>query len=93
MVSLCRQLGTIDFKERCFSQNFSERLGPPSRKGENADCECENGMLRGIFGHKREDWRKLHNQKLQSLFSSPNVIRVTKSRRMRLAGRVARMKD
>jgi hypothetical protein len=46
------------------------------------------------FGHKREEdgsWRKLHNDELHSLYSSPNIVRVIKSRRMRWAGRVARM--
>jgi hypothetical protein len=37
------------------------------------------------------DWRKLHNEELQNLYSSPNIIRMIKSRRMRWAGHVARM--
>jgi hypothetical protein len=51
-------------------------------------------LLRRIFGPKREEdesWRKLHNDKLHSLYSSPNIVRVIKSRRMRWAGHVARM--
>jgi hypothetical protein len=51
-------------------------------------------MLRRIFGPKREEggsWRKLHNDELHSLYSSPNIVRVIKSRRMRWAGHVARM--
>jgi hypothetical protein len=52
-------------------------------------------VLRRIFGSKRddvtEDWRKLHNKELYKLYSSPNIIRIIKSRRMRLAGHVARM--
>jgi hypothetical protein len=51
-------------------------------------------MLRRMFGHKREEdgsWRKLHNDELHSLYSSPNIVRVIKSRRMRWAGHVARM--
>jgi hypothetical protein len=47
-----------------------------------------------IFGPKREEngsWRKLHNDKLHSLYSSPNIVRVIKSRRMRRVGHVARM--
>jgi hypothetical protein len=47
-----------------------------------------------IFGPKRgEDrsWRKLHNDELHSLYSSPNIVRVIKSRRMMWAGHVARM--
>jgi hypothetical protein len=54
----------------------------------------ENTVLRRIFGPKREEdssWRKLHNDKLHSLYSSPNIVRVIKSRRMRWAGHVARI--
>jgi hypothetical protein len=53
----------------------------------------ENRVLR-IFGPKREEdgsWRKLHNDELHSLYSSPNIVRVIKSRRMRRAGHVTRM--
>jgi hypothetical protein len=51
-------------------------------------------VLRRIFGPKREEdgsWRKLHNDELHSLYSSPNIVRVINSRRMRWAGHVARM--
>jgi hypothetical protein len=54
----------------------------------------ENRMLRRIFGPKRKEdgsWRKLHNDELHSLYSSPNIVRVIKSRRLRWAGHVARM--
>jgi hypothetical protein len=47
-----------------------------------------------IFGPEREEdgsWRKLHNDELHGLYSSPNIVRVIKSRRMRWAGHVARM--
>jgi hypothetical protein len=47
-----------------------------------------------IFGPKREEdgsWRKLHNDELHSVYSSPNIVRVIKSRRMKWAGHVARM--
>jgi hypothetical protein len=54
----------------------------------------ENRMLRRIFGPKREEdglWGKLHNDELHSLYSSPNIVRVSKSNRMRWAGHVARI--
>jgi hypothetical protein len=55
----------------------------------------ENRVLR-IFGPKREEdgsWRILHNDELHSLYSSPNIVRVIKSRKMRWAGHVARMEE
>jgi hypothetical protein len=55
----------------------------------------KNRVLRRIFGLKRDeatgDWRTLHNEELSDLYSSPNIIRVIKSRRLRWAGHVARM--
>jgi hypothetical protein len=55
----------------------------------------ENRVLRRIFGPKRNEatggWRKLHNEELRDLYSSPSIIRVMKSRRMRWAGHVAHM--
>jgi hypothetical protein len=52
-------------------------------------------VLRRIFGPKRDevtvDWRKLHNEERHNLYSSPDIIRQVKSRRMRWAGHVARM--
>ena len=52
-------------------------------------------MLRRVFGPKREEvtgeWRKLHNEELNDLYSLPNIVQVVKSRRMRWAGHVARM--
>jgi hypothetical protein len=52
-------------------------------------------VLRRIFGPRRDkvtgDWRRLHNEEINVLYSSPNVVRVIKSRRMRWAGHVARM--
>ncbi|KAJ4434362.1 hypothetical protein ANN_22921 [Periplaneta americana] len=57
----------------------------------------ENKVLRKIFGAKRDEvtgeWRKLHNEELHALYSSPDIIRNIKSRRLRWAGRVARMSD
>jgi hypothetical protein len=52
----------------------------------------EKRVLRKIFGPKREkdrSWRKLHNEEIHSLYSSPNIIMVIKSRRMKWAGHVA----
>jgi hypothetical protein len=54
----------------------------------------ENRVLRRIFGPKREEdgsWRKLHDDELHNLYSSPNIVRAFKSRRMRWAGYVLRM--
>ncbi|KAJ4431809.1 hypothetical protein ANN_20414 [Periplaneta americana] len=55
----------------------------------------ENKVLRKIFGAKRDEvtgeWRKLHNTELHALYSSPDIIRNIKSRRLRWAGHVARM--
>jgi hypothetical protein len=55
----------------------------------------ESRVLRRIFGPKRDletgGWRKLHNEELHNLYSSPSIIRVVKSRRMRWARHVARM--
>jgi hypothetical protein len=55
----------------------------------------ESRVLRRIFGPKRDEvtgeCRKLHNEELCDLYSSPNIIRIIKSRRMRWAGHVARM--
>ena len=55
----------------------------------------ENRVLRKVFGPKRDEvtgeWRKLHNEELNDLYSLPNIVWVVKSRRMRWAGHVARM--
>ena len=55
----------------------------------------ENRVLRRVFGPKRAEvtgeWRKLHNEELNDLYSLPNIVRVVKSRRMKWAGNVARM--
>jgi hypothetical protein len=61
-------------------------------EGEHKLRVFENRVLRKIFGPKREEdgsWRKLHNDDLHGLYSSPNVVRVITSRRMRWAGHVA----
>jgi hypothetical protein len=54
----------------------------------------ENRVLRKICGHKREEdgsWGKLHNDELHDLYSSPNIVRVIKSRMLGWAGHVARV--
>jgi hypothetical protein len=55
----------------------------------------ENRVLRRIFGLKRDEvtgeWRKLHNEELRNLYSSPSIIRIFKSRKMRWAGHIARV--
>jgi hypothetical protein len=55
----------------------------------------ENRVLRRIFEPKRDEvtgeWRKLHNKELHDLYSSPSIVRIIKSRRMRWADRLARM--
>ena len=55
----------------------------------------ENMVLRRIFGPRKDEvtgeWRRLHNEELNDLYSLPNIVRVIKLRRMRWAGHVARM--
>jgi hypothetical protein len=57
----------------------------------------ENRVFRRVFGPKRDkvtgEWRKLHNEELNNLYSSPSIVRVVKSRGMRWAGHVARMEE
>jgi hypothetical protein len=55
----------------------------------------ENRILRGTFGPKKDEvtggWRKLHNEELHDLYSSPSIVRIMESRKMRWAGHVARI--
>jgi hypothetical protein len=57
----------------------------------------ENRVLRRIFGPKRDEatgeWRRLHNEELNALYSAPNIIREIKSRRMRWTGHIACMRE
>jgi hypothetical protein len=66
-------------------------------KQERRPSVFENRVLRRIFGPKRDEvtieWRKLHNEELNDLYCSPNVVRVIKLRRMRWAGHVAPMAE
>jgi hypothetical protein len=57
----------------------------------------ENRVLRRVFGPRRDEvtaeWGRLHNEKLNDLYSLANIVRVVKSRRMRWAGHVMRMEE
>ena len=56
----------------------------------------ENGNLRRVFGPKRDEngeWRRHHNEQLHSLYRSPDIVRVIKSRRLRWTGHIARMEE
>ncbi|KAJ4446783.1 hypothetical protein ANN_13481 [Periplaneta americana] len=80
------------------SARRAENPGSNPGAGDNFSPEArvfENKVLRKIFGAKRDEvtgeWRKLHNTELHALYSSPDIIRNIKSRRLRWAGHVARM--
>jgi hypothetical protein len=66
-----------------------------TRREESRLRVFENMVLRRVFGPKRDEetgeWRELHNEELNDLYSLPNIVRVVKPRRMRWAGHVARM--
>jgi hypothetical protein len=90
------------FQTRFFSPHFAFLvgldivvLGTTLNLRYETTVEILHRVLRRIFGPERDevtrDWRKLHNEELHNLYSSPNIIRMIKSRRMRWAGHVARM--
>jgi hypothetical protein len=71
------------------------KLGRSQLREERRLRVSENRVLRRIFGSKRDEvtgeWRKLHNEELNDLYCSHNIVRVIKSRRLRWAGHVACM--
>jgi hypothetical protein len=86
----------------CHHQNVGQNrdIKIANRSFENVSQEhrlrvFENRVLRKIFGPKRDEvtgeWRKLHNEEHRDLYSSPSIIRIIKSRRMRWAVHVARV--
>jgi hypothetical protein len=70
-----------------------ETLSPTFKEGHMVRVFV-NRVLRGIFGHKRDDvtgeWRELHNEELNDLYCSPSIVRVMKWRRRKWEGHVAR---
>ena len=79
--------------------NLHEDIWSPWSLTFREECRLrvfENMILRRILGPRKDangEWRRLHNEELHSLYRSPNVVRVIKSRRLRWAGLVARMED
>jgi hypothetical protein len=69
------------------------KLGLLTLREEHRLRVFENKVLRRIFGPKRDEvtggWRKLHNEELHNVYSSPSIIRMIKSRKMRWAGHAA----
>jgi hypothetical protein len=84
---------TTAHREKIMLRNRQKRLGPGPILC--YDTSCGNRVLRRIFGPKRDEakgeWRRLHNEELNDMYSSPNIIWVIKSKRMGWAGHVARM--
>jgi hypothetical protein len=76
-------------------QNWFKKWWSLTLREEHRLRVFENRVLRRIFGPKRDEvtgeWRKLHNEELRDLYSSPSIIRIIKTGRMRWAGHVAQM--
>src|SRR5215510_5597785 len=78
-------------------RSFNDLYCPPNitMREERRLRVFENRVLRGVFGPKRDEvtgeWRKLHNEELNDLYSLSNIVRVVKSRRMRWVGHVVCM--
>jgi len=93
-------MGNVNVLQKCLEEIYrvvlygSETWSLTLRK-ERKLRVFENRVLRRIFGPRRdevtEEWRRLHNEELNDLYSSPNIVRVVKSRIMRWAGHVARV--
>jgi hypothetical protein len=84
-----------EIKSRLNSRMYGCETWSLTLREEHRFTVFENRVLRRIFGPKRDEvigeWRKLHNGELHSLYSSPDIIRQIKSRRMRWVGHVARV--
>jgi hypothetical protein len=76
---------------------YGRETSSPTLMEEGGLRVFQNRVLRRVLGPKRDEvtgeWRKLHNEELNDLYSLPNIVRVLKSRRMRWAGHVAHMEE
>jgi hypothetical protein len=89
-LQLIRMSDNTDWNKKIRKLLFSDKL-----REEHRLRVLENRVLRRIFGPKRDEvtggWRKLHDEEIRELYSSPSIIRIIKSRWMRWARHVARM--